>query len=87
MKIQDLPKTDSIEELARFWDSHDLTEFEEQLEEVTEPVFEHRRGTAMVLRLESEEVKEVQQIAKARGIEQSELLREWVLEKLGSVPR
>ena len=25
MKKQQIPKTDSIEELARFWDAHDLT--------------------------------------------------------------
>ncbi len=35
-----LPQTDSIQELARFWDTHDLTNFEDQMEEVTEPVFE-----------------------------------------------
>ncbi|HEX4964358.1 MAG TPA: CopG family antitoxin [Thermoanaerobaculia bacterium] len=87
MKSQDLPKTDSLEELARFWDSHDLTDFEGHLEEVSEPVFEHRRGATMVLRLEPEEVEAVQQVAEARGIEQSDLLREWVLEKLGSIPR
>ncbi|HEV7508252.1 MAG TPA: CopG family antitoxin [Thermoanaerobaculia bacterium] len=85
MKSQELPKTDSIEELARFWDSHDLTAFEGHMEEVTEALFEHKRERVMVLRLEPEEVKAVQQVAKARGVEQSELLREWVLEKLGSV--
>jgi hypothetical protein len=39
----------------------------------------------MVLRLEPEEAEAVEEIARARGVEQSELLREWVLEKLGSV--
>lgn len=34
-----LPETDSIDELARFWDTHDLTDFQDQLEVVTEPVF------------------------------------------------
>lgn len=34
------PQTDSIRELAAFWDSHDLTDYEDQMEEVTEPVFE-----------------------------------------------
>jgi hypothetical protein len=29
-----IPKTDSIEDLAKFWDSHDLTEFEDDIEEV-----------------------------------------------------
>jgi len=38
-----LPNRDSIKELAEFWDSHDSTDFEDQLEEVTEPVFESRR--------------------------------------------
>jgi hypothetical protein len=85
MKAPTLPKTDSIEELARFWDSHDVTEFDEQLEEVKEPVFERRGGGAMVLRLEPEEVRAVQEIAEVRGVEQSDLLREWVLEKLGSL--
>jgi predicted nucleotide-binding protein len=34
-----LPKTDSIEELARFWDTHEITEFNDQVEEVCNPVF------------------------------------------------
>jgi hypothetical protein len=40
MKVEQLPETDSIQELARFWDTHDLTDFEAHLEEVSEPVFE-----------------------------------------------
>jgi hypothetical protein len=39
MKRKKLPKTDSVQKLARFWDKHDLTEFERELEEVTERVF------------------------------------------------
>ena len=46
MKKSKLPKTDSIQELAEFWDTHDLTDFEEELEEVAEPVF--MRGTARI---------------------------------------
>jgi hypothetical protein len=38
MKKSKLPKTDSIQELAAFWDTHDLTDFEDELEEVAEPV-------------------------------------------------
>ena len=53
MKTQHLPKTDSIQELAQFWDTHDLTDFEDELEEVTEPVFEPT--TAISLNLEAEE--------------------------------
>jgi len=39
MKKPKMPETDSIRELAEFWDTHDLTDFEDELEEVTEPVF------------------------------------------------
>lgn len=42
MKVEALPQTDSIQELAQFWDASDLTDFEDELEEVTEPVFERR---------------------------------------------
>ena len=38
MRPQRIPNTDSIEELSKFWDTHDLTDFEDQLEEVRAPV-------------------------------------------------
>ena len=40
MKTPDIPSTDSVQDLARFWDKHDLTDFEDMLEEVPDPVFE-----------------------------------------------
>ncbi len=43
-----IPETDSIEHLARFWDMHDLTDFKDQLEEVTEPVFERKMEVVFV---------------------------------------
>jgi len=82
MTSAEIPQTDSIEELARFWDAHDLTEFEEQLEEVTEHVFERKPDAVLTIRLRPQEVEAVNRIASARGLEQTALLREWVLEKL-----
>lgn len=81
MKTGQLPNTDSVEEMARFWDRHTLTDFEDQLEEVAEPLFE-RRPTTLVLHLEPREAEAVTQIARNRGIERSELAREWVLKGL-----
>lgn len=40
MNSSRLPQTDSIQELASFWDTHDVTEFENELEEVGEQVFQ-----------------------------------------------
>ena len=82
MKRLKLPQIDSIEELAQFWDTHDLTEFEEELEEVTEPVFERKPATTIPLHLQPQEVEAVKRVAQARGVAEAVLLREWVLEKL-----
>ena len=38
----DIPQTDSIQELAHFWDIHDVTDFEDELEEMSEPVFKRQ---------------------------------------------
>jgi hypothetical protein len=39
MRKSRIPQTDSIKELAEFWDTHDFTDFADELKEVTEPVF------------------------------------------------
>ena len=79
MKKSKLPKTDSIDKLAEFWDTHDLTDFEDELEEVAEPVFV--RG-AIKVHLKSQEAEAVEQMAQARGVSPDELIRAWVLQKL-----
>jgi hypothetical protein len=77
-----IPSTDSVEEFARFWDTHDATDFEDEVEEVTEPVFVRKPGTVVTFRLEPKEAEAMEKIAKAKGVEEATLLREWVLEKI-----
>lgn len=81
MKKSKLPRTDSIPELARFWEAHDLTNFEDELQEVTEPVF--NSGNSISLRLQSRDAREVRRLAESKGVSQTELIHEWVLQKLG----
>ena len=80
MKKSKLPETDSIQELAEFWDTHDLTDYEGELEEVAEPVFV--RGAAIKVPLESREVEAVEQMAQAKGVSREQLIRAWVVQKL-----
>lgn len=80
MKRAKLPKTDSIKKLAAFWDSHDVTDFAEELEEVTEPVFVRR--TAIKVPLEAHEAEAVERMAEAKGVSREELIRAWVLQKV-----
>ena len=81
MNTSKLPQTDSIEELAKFWDNHDVTDFDDELEEVTEPVFDPSSETTLTIRLQSQEAEAVRKIAKNKGLPQTALLREWVIEK------
>ncbi len=82
MKQTTIPQTDSIEELAKFWETHDVTDFEDELEEVTEPIFERSRELGVKVHLKRQELERVQRIAKAKGLDDASLIREWVLERL-----
>ncbi len=69
-----IPETDSTKELAQFWDTHDLTDFGDQLEEVTEPVFQRDAETVLgPLRLP--EVEAVKRVARSKGVEYIALIR------------
>ena len=82
MSSPGLPQTDSIQELARFWDSEELTDFEDQLEEVKEPVF--KRGSTVHIALQPGEIEAVTEIADSKGVNSTELIREWILERIGT---
>ena len=79
MTEKQIPTTDSISELARFWDEHDVTDFESQLEEVGEAVFgKGPKGHRMSLQLDDFEAATVCAAAKARGIDEATMIREWI---------
>lgn len=80
MSTRKVPTTDSIQKLAKFWDVHDLTDYGDELEEVTEPVFE--RGTPIELRLQGEEAEAVRRMARAKGVTEEQLIHEWVRQRL-----
>jgi hypothetical protein len=85
MKKPKLPRTDSIKKLAEFWDTHDVTDFEEELEEVTEPLF--GRESSVLVSLPAQDAKAVERIAQAKGVSQEQLIQGWVHEKLAARPR
>jgi len=80
MRSKKIPQIDSIRELANFWDTHDLTDFENELEEVTETIF--RRETLIRIRLPRNEFETIKVIAKSKGVEYTELIQQWVREKV-----
>src|SRR5439155_27371477 len=79
MKSRKLPRTDSIQELAKFWDSHDLTDFEDDLEEVKKAMF--ARSAPIKVQLQAAEAKAVAQLAIQRGVSREELIRARMLQR------
>ncbi len=75
-----IPRTDSIQELATFWQSHDVTNFEDELEEVPGPVFQ--RAHVVGVPLTGDEHQAVKDAATDRGIDEATLIHEWVKERL-----
>ena len=82
IKRRRLPNTDSIEELARFWDTHDLTDFEEDLEEAAEPIFVRAKGTSLSIDLQPTEAQHLKKIARSKGVKETTVVRQWILERL-----
>lgn len=80
MNNRKIPQTDSVQELAQFWDTHDLTDFEDQLEEVTEPVF--ARNPVVQIQLQPEELEAVEEMATSKGMGSAALIREWIRERI-----
>lgn len=77
-----IPATDSIEELARFWDEHDLTDFEDQLENVGQPVFERGRSSTVYIRLSAEDAQTLKRIAESEGLNEAAPASRWVRDRL-----
>jgi hypothetical protein len=82
IRRQRLPDTDSVEELARFWNHHDLTDFGDDLQEVSEPVFVRAKGPSLSIQLQPAEAQHLKKIARSKGVHEATVLREWILERL-----
>ena len=82
MTKNELPKTDSIKELASFWDEHDITDFEDSLEEVKGRVF--NKGREINIHLEQDEFESIEKLAHQNGLDKDALIRKWIVEKLNA---
>lgn len=83
-----IPDFASIEEEAEFWDTHDLTEFEDELEPVEFTIAQPLKQTWMLsIRLDKETFDALREIAKPKGLGASTLARMWILEELARVQK
>ncbi len=86
MRAKKLPNSDSIQELAKFWDTHDLTDFAQALEQVGEPVFARSKHAPLSVDLPPQELQRVRRLAKSKGLNETAMVREWILKRLNQSP-
>lgn len=80
-----IPKFNSLEEEAHFWDTHDITDFEDETEDV-EIVFDlHKpKEETLVLRLQRGIKDRLEETARSKGVSVSSLARLWLTQRLQS---
>lgn len=76
-----IPSFQNIEEEATFWDTHNFTEFDEELRPVQVKVSKNLSAPLSV-RLDPRDRAELVRRAEARGVGPSTLIRMWVKEHL-----
>jgi predicted DNA binding CopG/RHH family protein len=80
-----IPEFATIEEEARFWDTHSTTDYEGEFKPVRAR-FAKRLSTGVTIRLDPETLQQLRTLAHERGIGPTTLIRMWVLERLKEKP-
>ncbi len=80
-----IPEFKTYKEEAHFWDTHSITDFEDETEDVN-IVFDldKPRDETLVVRLQKDLKEKLEKIARNRGLNLSTLARMWLIEKLHS---
>lgn len=82
-KTNRIPTFTSNEEEARFWDTHSVTDFEDETEDVDIVVeLAKPRDETLVLRVQKSIKERLERAARKQGITVSTLARIWLMEKL-----
>ena len=81
-----IPNFKTLEGEARFWDTHSVTDFEDETEDVG-IVFEldKPKQGSLVIRIQKSLKDKLEKVAKKKGVNISTLSRIWLMEKLQSV--
>lgn len=82
-KSSKIPRFKTLEDEAAFWDTHSVTDFEDEMEDV-DMVFEldKPREETLIVRVQKNMKTRMQYIARRKGLNVSTLARMWLLERL-----
>ena len=82
-KIKKIPVFKSLEEEAKFWDTHSFADYWGQLKDVDLVVqLSKPKEEALVVRLQKDVKDGLMRIARYKGLSMSVLARMWIIEKL-----
>ncbi len=82
-----IPKFKSETDEAKFWATHDVTDFSHDLKEVRNIKFTKPRKRLVSLRMEDGTIESLKEIAATKGLGYLTLLRLWVNERLSRESR
>lgn len=80
---RNIPKFKSVKDEARFWDTHDITDYlaETKPVDVVFKPYVHKKAT-LTIRLQSKLKQRLNDVARDYGIPTSTLTRIWIVDKL-----
>lgn len=82
-KINKIPTFKTIEEEAKFWDTHSFADYWSELKDVDLAVELHKpKEETLVLRLQKNVKDRLERVAKQKGLNVSALARMWLMERL-----
>ena len=87
MKKSKIPEFKTIKEEAAFWDTHDVTDYIEEMEVVSGAYLPQagERKTVMTIRIAPSLKERVEQVARSYDISTSSLVRMWIVDELRSL--
>jgi predicted DNA binding CopG/RHH family protein len=72
----------SEEQIAQFWETHDSTEYLDQMADVEVELRIPQNYRVISLRLEAKDIERAKRLAQRKGVPYTVLLRMWIKEKL-----
>lgn len=81
-----IPEFGSDEEEARFWETHDLSDYWNDVEPATDVYFERPKKQMVTLRLDRPLIQRIKATAIKKGIPYSTLIRMWLVERVEKMP-